>query len=61
MEKVEIKNLKALTPEAIVEIDAILSAGYDVEARKNQYGVTVASVSKQVRYKGGDNGKSAKV
>lgn len=54
-QQITIPNLKKLNVDAIIEIDNILSAGYDVELRSNRYGTTVASVSKQVRYKGNEN------
>ena len=44
--------MRYLDEEAIEAIEAALRGGYDVEIRKNQYGVTVASVGKKVTYKG---------
>ena len=51
-------KLEVLNEQAILEIDRILSAGFDVECRRNRYGISVASVSKQVRYplKGDNHG-----
>ena len=48
-------DTETLTKEAIIEIDKILTAGYDVECRKNSHGCTVASVSKQVKYRESDH------
>lgn len=52
-------TLKRLDLQAIIEIDNALAAGYDAEVRTNKFGVTVASVSKQVRYRGDSNGKNS--
>lgn len=55
MEQELMPTLKKLDRQAIIEIDNALAAGYDSEVRANRYGVTVASVSKQVRYRGSEN------
>lgn len=59
MSQITLDNLKCLTKEAIEEIDNILASGFDIEARKNRYGITVASVSKQVRYRGSEDEKTS--
>lgn len=40
-----------LNSKAIATIENALEAGYDVEVRRNKYGITIASVSKKVTYK----------
>lgn len=40
-----------LNNKAVIAIETILDAGYDVEIRRNKNGVTIASVGKKVTYK----------
>lgn len=40
-----------LDSEVVEAIETGLNAGYDIEVRKNKFGITVASVGKKVIYK----------